>query len=68
MKKKLAAIALLALVLTGCGYKAAENANYDKGSFYEQNVELNDGRSVHCLFWASDSDLGGMSCDWGSAG
>lgn len=66
--KKIATTALVALtiVLTGCG-AGASNAYYDQKTLREQDVKLDDGRTLHCLFWIASSHLGGMSCDWAGA-
>ena len=67
MKKLAAVVSLaLALVLTGCAARASD-AYYDQKTLREQDVKLDDGRSIHCLFWIESSHLGGMSCDWAGA-
>lgn len=60
MKRKLAALALIALTLTGCSAgEGANRTNTDTGWVTAQYVELPDGRSVICIM--SNTKI---SCDW----
>lgn len=62
--KAVAAAAIL-VTLLACG---TPTPTYDVGKTdtFEQDITLQDGRTVHCLFWLDQnrSSHTGMSCDW----
>lgn len=58
MKKKLIALTVAALLLTGCS--AATQART-----VESNVKLKDGRTVTCVVVYGETAA--LSCDWSSA-
>ncbi|UUX60154.1 hypothetical protein [Glutamicibacter halophytocola] len=63
MKKKLTALALVAVALTGCANGNPDPATGEPGSLYEENVTLRDGRELTCIVYARGYK-GGVSCDW----
>ncbi|MNW35821.1 hypothetical protein D3C74_128230 [compost metagenome] len=63
MKKKLAALALVALALTGCASGNPDPATGEPTKLYERQVILRDGRELTCIVYTSSSK-GGVSCDW----
>jgi hypothetical protein len=67
----LAAVAIAAMGLTGCGVGDADNVvltdNYPADIF---TVKLEDGRTMDCIFirkGMAQSSVGGPSCDWENA-
>lgn len=80
MKKLLAPLALLALVLTGCGAEGSAPGPTGPPSvdsrwgltdkLYSETITLPDGRIVTCVVLENSSEnysYGGVSCDWDSA-
>ena len=76
IKKLLAAGAVVALLLVGCGAQeqATANSGGDTGGFFlEKYQKLSDGRTVLCLY--KEGSIGGyssgttpaMDCDWAGA-
>ncbi|WP_443460607.1 hypothetical protein [Glutamicibacter arilaitensis] len=66
MKKKLAALALVAVALTGCANGNPDPATGQPSKLYERQVTLRDGRELTCIVYTS-SHKGGVSCDWEGA-
>lgn len=64
MKRTIAAIALVALALTGCGVDEQGNKRMD--GLKENRVNLTDGRTVTCVVYRGGY-AGGLSCDWEGA-
>lgn len=60
--RKIAIVGLL-LALMAC---SSPEYTVDKDDTFERDVKLDDGRTVHCLFWwdRTSTGLTGMSCDW----
>jgi hypothetical protein len=56
MARQIAAAALAALVLAGCGGVA-------RGQLTEKTIELEDGRTITCVTYRPPAG-GGLSCDW----
>lgn len=63
--RKIAIAGVLLLMLLACG-SPSETPTMDKNDTFEKDVTLQDGRTVHCLFWLDRSHSGhsGVSCDW----
>lgn len=64
--KKLAAVAMIVglITVTGCG-TTEDVGGGDNVERRVENIVLNDGRTVTCVF-TSDSYRSGVSCDWES--
>lgn len=66
-------IPVLAFGLTACDdNRAATNGGGDiqLSGFYEKDVTLKDGRTVHCVYLKEGGQqlaTGGPSCDWANA-
>lgn len=60
----LAGAVVLAGVLAGCasGFESERST----GSLREETITISDGRTVHCVIYASGY-RGGLSCDWEGA-
>jgi major membrane immunogen (membrane-anchored lipoprotein) len=67
--KKILVALCLAATLVACERTGVPqtHANGSGGDiFTEDDITLNDGRVIHCLFWYRTYE-GGMSCDWSNA-
>lgn len=72
MKKiySILAVAVLSLGLVSCGAGSSGGSTQTDnvgGTFREADIQLEDGRTVNCLFWNSSTKSNGMSCDWANA-
>jgi len=68
MKRRLAALAIAVLALTGCGAQPSTGTTRQSNEHAEdisiQTVTLPDGKTVDCIVFSDYKRGGGLECDW----
>ena len=66
VKRIIPALAIVALILTGCDTGDKRVYNEDATKLHEEHVKLKDGSEITCIKYSSYNQ-GGLSCDWNNA-